>query len=248
MVKRMIPSRWAFGLLFLCVTQVQAGMFTEQPKKLVEERSYAGFFGNLSSIDRSGDFNGTLTITPASSSGPQDTSLIPRIDRSFGGGALVGYRKNEYAIEVSYWRSQHVAQFEDVVIGQIFESKAIYQSINLDLKRYFLPRLVVQPYLQMGICLPWLNVKDASNPYPVVVGVPPSDASFSGFGFDLTVGLEGYLNDTFSVYGAIQQRWANFSKVKGYYRTTEDVMMGTTTTSLKGNGVNFLAGVNVNLL
>jgi hypothetical protein len=246
MVKNIFQSRWVLGFLLLCAAQTQAGIFNEQPKNLIEERSYAAVFGTLTDINRSGNFDGSMYITPASSvSGPQEMNLVPRIKRSFGGGALVGYRLNEYAVEISYWRSTHIAEWGDT---PVYQSTAIYQAVNVDLKRYFLPRLPAQPFLQAGLSFPWLDVKDASFSYAngsAAPGVSPSDATYSGLGFNLEVGLEIYLNSQFSVFGGVQQRWAGFNKVKGYFRETEDVQNGDNPSfSLKGDGVNFLAGVS----
>jgi len=248
MVKNLFQSRWTLVFLLLCASQTQAGIFNEQPKNLIEERSYAAVFGTLCDINHSGNFNGSVYITPASStSGPQEMSLVPRIKRSFGAGALVGYRRDQYALEIAYWRSNHIAQW-DGGTSTVYESTAVYQSVNLDLKRYFFPKIPAQPYLQMGMSFPWLDVKDASFAYASdgTVSNASSDATYSGLGFNLALGMEIYVNSVFSVFGGVEQRWSGFNKVKGYYRETEDVQNGVNSSfNLKGEGVNFFAGATV---
>lgn len=156
---------------------------------------------------------------------------------------LVGYRLNAYALEVSYWRSVHIAEWGT---DTTYQSKATYQSVNIDLKRYVLLKTALQPFVSAGLSIPWLDVKDASYPYPIVAGVAPSNATYTGLGFNLSAGLEYYINQQFSVFGGIQQRWAGYNQVKGYYRQVSDVQAGTNDSfNLRGNGVNFFAGATV---
>src|SRR5258708_27775869 len=84
----------------------------------VKSRTYIGLVGISSTIDQWGDFTGTTAFTnvpvPISSGGVTTTSnpevnFIPSIQRNFGFGALVGHREGPWAVEVSYWRSDHTA-------------------------------------------------------------------------------------------------------------------------------------------
>jgi hypothetical protein len=241
MVKMSLPSRWAFALILFSVATSQAGVFSEQPKDLVEARTYGGVFGSFCGINRSGNFSGSVSLTPALSTDPQEINLIPRIDRAVGGGVFVGSRKDLYALEVSYWRSQHIAEFDTA--GATFQSKANYQAVNIDLKRYFLPRLAAQPFLAGGLSFPWLDVKEASL-YPSSSPTTTGNATYSGLGFNLTVGMEVYFKSNFSFFGAIQQRWAGYGTVKGYTRTGSDVKHPDNVKfNLRGEGVNIIAGL-----
>jgi hypothetical protein len=242
MVKNIFQSRWVLGFLLLCAAQTQAGIFNEQPKNLIDERSYGSVFLSSCDINGSGDFGGNLTLIPALGTDPQELNLVPHVKRGIGGGAMVGYRSGLYAVEVSYWRSNNNVEYYQA--GTTYGSTAVYQAVNVDLKRYFFPRIFAQPFISGGFTFPWLDVKDASYPYNLPNTSLVGHASYSGWGFNLTGGMEIYLNSNFSVFGGIQERWDSFGSVKGYTRTSADVKNSDGTKfSLQGNGVNFIAGL-----
>jgi len=235
----MVTRAWwvgcaALAAILLGGLPARAGVFSEQAKKLIEERSYVSFYGVSAGINRSGDFDGWGVVNGT------DYTLIPSIKRNVGIGVSTGYRSGEYAAEVSYWHSQHVAQWTDGVNN--FESHATYHAVNIDLKRYLFPRLKAQPFLVAGLAFPWMVVRDGTSsnpPDPTKVG----DSTLSGMGFNAGLGMELYLNQKFSVFLSGVQRWTSYNHVKGYSHTVED-----TAGNLKGDGLNWLAGMAVNFM
>ncbi len=190
--------------IFLGGLSAQAGVFTEQPKKLIEERAYCGVFGTAVGIGNGGQFTGKLIMTTVDTSISGSADLIPKIKSYYGGGGLAGYRKNEYAIEISYWRSEHVAQWMAPLVT--YEDRATYHAVNIDLKKYFFPRIPVQPYCMMGFSLPWLVVKNSSTPFPGLIPVQVGDTSWTGLGYNLGAGLEFYATKRVSKMDGVQSR------------------------------------------
>lgn len=221
---------WLFLLLFLPSVSL-AGM----------SRSYVG--GGATSTQILGDFNGEGLIVSASN---DQFDIVPAIDRDFGFWVMAGHREGDWAAEVSFWYSKHKATRNALTPGGTpFESEAVYQSVNVDLKRYVLRQNPIQPFVNFGVSFPWIVVKEASfNSTGTMIG----NSVFKGLGFNLGGGLEFYLHPKFSVVTGVVQRWQGFDKIKGIGKTDLQVQNPSTggEDTLSGDGLQFLVGGTVN--
>jgi len=222
---RMRPSTtkttpWILASLILLLA---ADAFAERAR-FIEERAYVGGLGLIAKLsdETNYGFAGDNGYISMDSQDYHDATLVPKIKTNYGFGGLVGYRRGDYALELSYWRSSHKAEFNDTFVD--YSTTALFQSFNLDLKRFLLTHLPVQPYVSMGISFPWVVFKNASATYLyawdevdrwVYFVTDPKDASYSGTGFNLGVGLEVFATPLVSVTGGVVQRWAGYPTSKG---------------------------------
>ncbi len=218
-----------------------------QQTDFIKERSYVGVVGISSTLDQWGDFNGVNYVTSNSSGGSAERDLIPSINRNFGFGVLVGHREGPWAAEVSFWRSDHTASF--IFAGPTtITNPASLQSINFDIKRYFLTQFPTQPFINIGFSLPWLWVRGFSeqldsgnNPTGFV-----NDETISGIGFNLGAGMEIYLDNNFSVLGGLYQRWTGFDQLNGFNKVAFNSIYfdgkPSDIGSMEGDGLHFYVG------
>lgn len=220
-------------------------LFPTDPEDYIKTRTYIGALGTSSNISDDGDFNGTLWFEKAYPPFTE-TSLIPALSRNFGFGGLVGHRQGAYAMEISYWRSEHESTwgpspYPSPPLLTAVNGIVYYQSINVDLKRYLFTKLPTQPFFTLGLSFPWLEFKEAST----LDVTEFTDASYSGLGFNLGIGLEIYMQSDISFFGQVQHRWSGFSQLAGASRQVGNASItGSTATNfnLVGDGLNFIVG------
>ena len=214
----------------------------------IKTRGYIGVGGTSATIDNATWFNGSASSTTVTSTGFQEVNIIPSINRNFGFAILAGYRSGPWAGEVTYWRSTHSASWTGS--GTTFNTSSVLQSFDIDFKRYFLTQLPTQPFVNVGVCFPWLwtssgsNLLDSSNNVVLV-----DDTTLSGIGFDLGVGMEIYLDDHFSLVGSARERWTGFDQSEGALKnpSTGFVIGGNSSNqaSIPGNGLQFFVGTTL---
>ena len=236
-----------------------------QPSDFIKSRTYIGGVGTSTTLDQWGDFNGTASVSigPVSiNSGGvtgisnQELDLIPSIARNFGFGILVGQREGPWAVEVSYWRSDHTGTYISSA-AVTFTAPSRLEAINLDFKRYLFTQLPTQPFVSLGLSFPWLFVRQGSqildyqNPPNISTGqrnvVGVSDEIISGFGFNAGIGLEVYVDNNFSVLGGAYERFAGFNQVNGAEKFSSSSLPSGSADpsqvgSLEGNGLNIYVG------
>lgn len=222
----------------------------------IKSRTYIGVLGISSTLDQWGNFNGTdsgyyepATIAAGGVS-LVEQDLIPAINRNFGFGVLVGHREGPWACEVSFWRSDHTATYTGGGPTTI-TTPASLQSIDINFKRYFFTQLPTQPFINIGFAFPWLWVRQASYAYEVGNLSSPvfvDDETFSGIGFNLGAGLEIYLDNGFSIFGGVFQRWTGFNQVNGAFKLSENQIYFDQNPAdvggLEGDGLNFYVGTS----
>lgn len=211
----------------------------------VKTRSYIGVFATYADIDQWGGFDGSHGLYYDSGT-TTEVDYVPAITREFGWGALVGHREGPWAMEISYMRSNHTATFSGLP-----STPATYQSIDMTLKRYFLTKLPIQPFVNIGFSIPWIWVRQSSFLYDDTTSalVLSDDETISGIGLNLGAGLELYLDNGFSIMGGAFERWSSFDQINGASKIPLDNMYfdgnPTDVASLAGDGLNFYAGATL---
>jgi hypothetical protein len=235
--------------------------FGAKPGDFIKYRTYVGGFGISSTIDQWGNFQGTqsLQFGPVTVSGTvsnPEVDFIPAISRNFGFGALVGRREGAWALEVSYWRSDHTGNIiSNGPSGPAtFATPARLEAFDLDFKRYFFTQVSTQPFVSFGFSFPWLWVQqgseiiDNNNP-PNVLAI--NDETISGIGFNVGAGLEIYLGDGFSLVGGAFQRWTEFDQINGASKIPINKMYFDNNPadvgSLEGDGLNLYVGTTIGI-
>src|ERR1700677_2289429 len=239
-----------FRYLALAITLAQFGnaWADGNPGDYLHSRTYVGVVGTSISVNNTGLFSGTnysVGNTPG-----YDLSLIPSLSQAFGWGVLVGHREEVYALEVSFWQSTHNATFGPGVISSGYGSPttfatsyagtAVYSSINVDFKRYFLTELQFQPFLDLGVSYPWITIGNADidasgNLWPLTL---------EGLGFNVGVGAEYYINTDISIIAGAYQRWSSFGQFTGS-QTANTLSLYGTNPSEEGSGLNFAVGTTL---
>lgn len=241
--------------LFLAVLALAAGFATAaradsgNPGDFLHTRTYFGIVGTSVSVNNTGDFDG---LNYSRINNPfYEIDLIPAISQNFGYGVFIGHREEAWAVELSFWQSNHNATFGPGVVSSLtgasvtftqkYQDTAVYDSVNIDFKRYFLTDQQFQPFLDLGVSFPWLVVNNAAENALGQVG----PLTLAGLGLDLGAGVEFYFSPNFSIFAGAYQRWASFDEFKGFSTDFNQLTQFGTNTTDEGSGVNFAVGTSV---
>ena len=225
------------------------------PSDYLHSRTYIGAVGTSVSVGNGGIFSGQ---NYSSLTNAYEIDLIPSISQNFGFGLLVGHREEAYALEVSYYQSNHTASFgpasvtsptmsapTSVAFGQ---DTAVYNSINLDFKRYFLTELQLQPFINLGVSFPWIVVYNAAANFDQNGNMQIGSVTLAGLGLNVGIGVEYYITPNISVMAGGYERWASFDQSQGsispvvqYNRLNINGFTG----SDDGSGLVFMVGTTV---
>jgi hypothetical protein len=240
----------------------------------INHRTYVGFSGTSVDIDNNNDFNGYegFITAPVSLTGGgftnEELDYVPAINRNFGFAGMVGHREGPWAIELSYWYSNHSASiYSSANPGvPVTVSTAVFTTLNVDLKRYFFTNLPIQPFIDVGVNFASLTSQNTSELFSYDAATKLFDQyawsgtqTDTGYGLNLGIGGELYLGDGFSLVGGAIQRFTTFQQINGVTKAnlTPDpgdlpepvsgttVSAGTNQGSLGGNGLNFYLGMTV---
>lgn len=222
--------------------------YAENPGDYLHTRSYIGLVGTSVSVDNSGEFTG---LNYSRVNNPYEIDLIPALAQNFGYGVLLGHREEAWAVEASYWQSNHNATFgpgtvealsgNSAPITQQYQDTAVYNSVNVDFKRYFLTEGQTQPFLSLGVSFPWIVVNNAASNGNGNV----SSLTLAGLGFNLGAGVEYYLSPNLSFFGGAYKRWASFDEFKGLSFQYNQLAQFGKSTSDEGSGFNFAIGTTL---
>ena len=203
--------------------------------------------GTSVSISKDGEFTGSHYSRVDD---PYEMTVIPSLDQNFGFGGLFGHREEAYALEISYWQSNHLASFGPATLSgpwgtQYFSGTAqeiaVYHSVNVDFKRYFLTELQLQPFASLGVCFPWIDIPNASaNSTTGGFG----NATVAGLGLDLGIGAEYYLTPNISFTAGAYERWASFDQFKGLAGQYGQI---GNSPSDDGSGLTFAVGATIGI-
>ena len=234
----------------------------------IKSRTYIGGIGISSTIDQWGDFTGvnafsSLPVTTVSIGGAgsvtnvsnPEVNFIPTINRNYGFGAMVGHREGPWAAEISYWRSDHTANFYYISSSgpATFTTPARLEALNLDFKRYFFTQYPAQPFVSVGFSFPWLWVRQGSSIYdPSFTTVQGSnDETISGIGFNVGAGLEIYIGNGFSLIGGAYETWTSYDQINGASKIPLNTLYWDNNpadiSSIGGNGLNLYVGTTITI-
>ncbi len=206
-------------VVLLSTLSISTGVLA-QDTSYVKEGVYVGF--NLTFNTISGDFDGNSLLASAT-----EIILIPKVESSVGFGALVGMRFKKGALELSYQKSEHDATW----LGT--KGTVAYNAIDIDFKIYPSVESQMQPYLLLGMGIPWLVVHDGAATFAAV-----GDATLRGLGFNIGGGISYYLQPTICVNGGVIYRWISYSTATGVSGVSNTIQDG-----LGGSGLTLKAGV-----
>lgn len=128
-----------------------------------------------------------------------------------------------------------------VTLTQQFQDTAVYNSINVDFKRYFFTEAQTQPFISLGVSFPWIVVQNAASDQNGDI----APLTVAGLGLNLGVGLEYYLSPDISLVGGVYQRWASFDEFKGLASQYNQLAIYGNSTSDAGGGLNFAVGTTL---
>ena len=234
----------------VAVLTLAPAAWADNPSDFLHNRTYVGFVVTSVSVDPGGEFSGlnySRVNLPA-----YEITLLPSLAQNFGYGILVGHREEAYAIELSYWQSNHTASFGPGVVNAVngatpvtfsgaYQDTAVYQSINVDFKRYFLTDLDIQPFLGLGVSFPWITLPNADADSNGDVG----SVTLAGLGFNLGLGVEYYLSPTLSFVAGGYQRWASFDQFRGFSNQYNQILQYGNPTSDAAGGLIFELGTTL---
>lgn len=134
-----------------------------------------GFFLSLSarSLAFGGDFDGQLVLWHF-----EKAFFAPRLDPGTGLGVGFGVKHEGWLWEMGYVQSGHAAELP----GRT--TRAVYHSLEMSGKSFLFKDLFLQPYISLGISVPWLSVRDGSE-----FRGTRADASYIGIGLSLGAGI-----------------------------------------------------------
>lgn len=184
-----------------------------------KEGVYVGAIAAYNAVD--GDFDGDLVLVSF-----DQILAVPKVSSALGWGITLGYRSDNYALELGYLKSEHDATWAGL------QSDVDYTMWNLDYK-YFFSEKRTQPFFLVGLALPKLVLKDGS----VDSFGNVSDASFNGIGINLGIGLAHYLTEKLSLNGTAIYRLMSYGSASGAAGSQ------TLVDALGGSALNFNVGV-----
>jgi hypothetical protein len=208
---------WA--VVLLSTLSISTGVLA-QDTPYAKDGLYAGF--NISYNTISGDFDGNSFLASAT-----EIIIIPKVEGGVGFGALLGLRFGKGALELSYQRSEHDATW----LGA--KGTVAYNIVDIDFKLYPSINSQLQPYLLVGMGIPWLVVHDGA-----ATAFEVSDATLLGIGLNIGGGLAYYIQPKICVNGGIIYRWINYSSATGVSSASNDIEGG-----LDGSGLTLKIGI-----
>jgi len=211
---------------------------TKKPK--VQKRYFIGIDLPYNTIG--GDFTKTSLIEVRDTNNiVTEIMMTPELKDGMGFGITAGYTKvglNHigYSVEFSYHRTSHDYTWS------LYTGKATYSAINFDLKGFY-SLSVVEPYLFLGIAVPWINVENGgglreNGTYDLD---KKTDAKYTGIGFNIGGGIDLFLTPNISFGGRAAYKWVRYSNVTGYSGKVS--IQG----GVKGSGMHICAGLTFNI-
>lgn len=129
------------------------------------------------------------------------------IAQGYGIGTSIGTRSQRRSVDLGYQRTLHPFDGERLVINAGRETReplkgnAVYQRIDVQIKRFWLPDAFAQPFLHVAVGLPWLTVTDA-----VKLDGTSGNLTFLGLGGDIGAGCALFAHPRVSMQISVLHR------------------------------------------
>ena len=136
--------------------------------------------------------------------GGDEVFILPKLNKRNMFRAILGFRGKDAAIELSYDRTKHGGTFLDG------SGEAVFQSVNLNGRFFFLKRNRIQPHVLVGGAFPWLRIIDGSYLRDDV-----GDARFRGYGVNTEAGVTIYPHPKLGVAIGYGHRIMWFDRASG---------------------------------
>ena len=107
--------------------------------------------------------------------------ILPRLNSRNLMRGILGARFEKAALELSYDRTTHDGAFLEGA------GEAVFQSVNIDGRFFFLTNGRVQPHVVVGGAIPWLTIRDGG-----FLDDQVGDATFRGYGVNSEAGVTVY--------------------------------------------------------
>ncbi|MFN0118378.1 MAG: outer membrane beta-barrel protein [Elusimicrobiota bacterium] len=203
--------------------------YCQEKPSLPEREIYLGLL--LPNVGLNSDFSGDKAFIGSYGGHTVDfVTTVPRIDRSFGWGGTLGFKKYvdpQFAIgaEANYIQTKHDTRWLDL------NDTATYQNFSTDFKAYFNASQKIQPVARLGIGFNTLSLKKG-----YIDQNSTKKISYLGMNFNLGFGVAYYPNDKWGFQFTTIYRPTKFNRIDldGVRELPED---------LKSNSVDFEFGV-----
>ena len=216
----MLLRKIIFGICIFMMTASGAHICAEESEFEIKQGFFVGLSGVYNSIGQ--DFDDTIVYTDGTF-----FYSVPEIDSGYGFGVTLGYRTENYAIELTYQRVEHDTHTTFPGVG---DQTGYYNVVDLNLKYDILAKDRIRPYALIGFGAPWLDLENGRR---TVVGSDLSDETFIGYSVNFGAGLSFYLTPRWFVHGTAMYRWQRFKQVDNQ-NLQDDEMAG---------GMNYMVGI-----
>lgn len=188
-----------------------------------EAEAKRGFYLGLGAVYNTidGDFTGTRGLQ-----GGNDIIILPKIESGFGFDVRTGYGFNDqWAIELNLMSSRHDGAWAGLT------GRVDYTSFSVNGKYTISPSDAVQPYVLIGFGHNELFIRDgAADTWTGEV----TDATLSGPGAQLGIGIDAYLSAHVSLNIGFLYRYVEYTEAEGAHNS------GTIDDGVDGSGVSGL--------
>lgn len=177
----------------------------EEPQEMLEPKPInEGYFGLLVPFNNiGGDFDGNRIY-----SNVDGTAIVPDIDPGVGLGLVVGLKHTGtsgrgFAMEASLQGSAHDGE----MTGGL-KSNVSLGILSGDLKFFPTTGGAVEPWIQVGLCAAAVQVEDG-----FFFPGGQKDATYTGGGFNLGLGVMRYVSDRFALHLAGIYRFIEYDEL-----------------------------------
>lgn len=170
-----------------------------------KEGAYVGFAGLLNFNLDAQSFDGETVYKEV---GGEELSILPRLHARNLPKFIVGFRATQFALEFSYERGRHDASFFEFPVG------AVFNSVNIDGRFFFLKDKRFQPHFLIGLAFPWLTVEDGSfesDQPDAEIG----DSRYRGPALNTEIGLTTFVTPRAGVSVGYAYRFIYFNRERG---------------------------------
>lgn len=184
-----------------------------------------GFYigGSMAYGSIEGDFNGESWY-----GAPGEVFLVPKIESDTGFGITIGGKSDNLGWRICYLQIDHEASYA----GE--KGEVTSKLTNIDVLGYF-NKEPFQPYFALGLIFAGVNFKDgAESSYRV------DNARYMGYGINLGLGAEFFINSNISLFGEVDWRYISFTSVEGAEGVRRQM-----DPPLNGSGPGGLVGLNI---